>query len=381
MSRVEITVARYRGYGYDCRTLINPNPDSLPVLLVGGAFQRKTGWGRLEALLARSASVITVDLPGWGDSDLLPERYPTTFLADALRHVLDLAGHGRVDVFGGSYGGAVAFGLAQRHPDLVRGLALMGTGAAIGEPLRSRLLRTVELLRAGRTREFADYCVSLLLTGDQGARVARGPVVRRILAGVFGGISADDGAKFIENTLRLLRHDLYQPHPPVSVPVLLGTGEHDDFTTPRQCRAVGRYCADARFTLLREADHAVHLEVPDALADLLQRFFSGRSLAGCAGWLPVERCDVEHYRTRKSGTRHNERDRAEWRNHADPCPRRGEGGTAEHYCDDGCRASGTPGDMRGDSRGRPGGAGGAPGAASAARSCPAGEPEPAGALG
>jgi pimeloyl-ACP methyl ester carboxylesterase len=288
MSRVEITVAQYRGYGYDCRTLVNPNPDMLPVVLVGGAFQQKTAWGRLEALLAESASVVTVDLPGWGESDLLPARHSMAFLADALHHVLTLAGHERAHVFGGSYGGAVAFRLAQRHPEQVLSLALMGTPAQVVEPVRSQLLRTVALLRADRIEEFARYSVSLILSKDPSAAIARGAAVRRVLTGIFSAIGPEDGAKFIENTVRLMEHDLHASHPPVAVPVLLGTGEHDDFTTPELCRAVADYCTDVRFTLLRDADHAVHLQVPDALADLLLRFFTRRGLDGLASCHPIE---------------------------------------------------------------------------------------------
>ncbi len=288
MSRVEITVAHYRGYGYDCRTLVNPDPVMPPVVLVGGAFQQKTAWGRLETVLAERATVVTVDLPGWGESDLLPARHGMDFLAEALHHVLIQAGHPRAHVFGGSYGGALAFRLAQQHPEQVLSLALMGTPARIVEPVRSQLLRTVALLRADRIEEFADYSVSLILSGDPAARIARGSAVRRILTAVFAGIGPEDGAKFVENTLRLIGHDLYAVRPPVGVPVLLGTGEHDDFTTPEYCREVAEFCADARFTLLRDADHAVHLQVPDALADLLLRFFTGRSLDGLAYCHPVE---------------------------------------------------------------------------------------------
>lgn len=292
MSRVEITVARYDGYGYDCRTLINRDPKMEPVLLVGGAFQQKTGWGRLEALLAESATVVTVDLPGWGESDLLPAWRGMDFLAEALHHVVDLAGHRRVHVFGGSYGGAIAFRLAQRHPEQVLSLALMGTPTSVAEPLRSRLLHTVTLLREGRLDEFAEYSVSLLLATDRIARIKRGGVVSRILAGIFRGISAEDAAKYVENTMRLLDHDLHDPDPPVTVPVLLGTGEYDDFTTPRMCRSLAASCTDARFTLLRDADHAVHLEVPEALADLLLRFFAGQPLDGLAACYPIEGCSA-----------------------------------------------------------------------------------------
>ncbi len=381
MSRVEITVAQYRGYGYDCRTLVNPNPDLPPIVLVGGAFQQKGAWGRLETLLARSATVVTVDLPGWGDADLLPARYSTAFLADALHHVLGLAGHRRVHVFGGSYGGAVAFRLAQRHPEMVRSLALMGTGATVGEELRSRLLRTVALLRAVRVEEFAVYSVSLLLAGDPGLRVTRGPAVRRILTGVFGSISADDGAKFIENTLRLLRYDLHGAHPPVAVPVLLGTGEHDDFTTPRQCRALARHCTDARFTLLRDADHAVHLEVPDALADLLLRFFAGRSLEGSAAWHSVERCDVEHYWTEESGTEHSATAGDLGGSAAAGWPGDGTGESDEYQRDIRSASRGMPGDMRRDTRGGFQDEGVAAGVAPTPLESSPADAEPAGALG
>jgi pimeloyl-ACP methyl ester carboxylesterase len=292
MSRVEITVARYRDYGYDCRTLVNPAAEMEPVLLVGGAFQQKTHWGRLETLLAEHASVVTVDLPGWGESDLLPAWRGMDFLAEALHHVLELAGHRRVHVFGGSYGGAVAFRLAQQHPEQVLSLALMGTPVRVEEPLRSRLLHTVALLREGKLDEFADYSVSLLLTADADAYIARGSAVQRILAGIFRSITAEDAAKYVENTLRLLDHDLHDLNPPVTVPVLLGTGEHDDFTTPRLCRPLAASCTDARFTLLRDADHAVHLEVPDALADLLLRFFARQPMDALTTCHPLENCHI-----------------------------------------------------------------------------------------
>jgi pimeloyl-ACP methyl ester carboxylesterase len=380
MSRVEITVAQYRGYGYDCRTLVNPEPELLPIVLVGGAFQEKNAWGRLETLLAGSASVVTVDLPGWGDADLLPARYSTAFLAEALHHVLQLAGHRRAHVFGGSYGGAIAFRLAQQYPQLVQSLALMGTGVAVDEPLRSQLLRTVALLRADRIAQFAEYAVSLLTNGDQALSIVRGPAVRRILTSIFGGISADDAAKFIENTLRLLKHELHGAHPPVSIPVLLGTGEHDDFTTPSQCRALGRYCTDARFTLLRNADHAVHLEVPDVLADLLLRFFSGRSLDGPA-WHCAERCDVEHYEWEGTMTQHNPAAANGGANGADLRSGGEEGAEDGHNRDYGHEAGGTGGDMRRDGyrewRDNAAASGVAP---TPPRGRPA-DPEPAGALG
>jgi pimeloyl-ACP methyl ester carboxylesterase len=284
----ELTACQYGGFSYDCRTRIHPEPALAPVVLVAGAFQHKDAWGRLEDMIAAYTTVITVDLPGWGSADLLPASYDMAFLARALGHILDAVGYREVHVFGGSYGGAVAFRFAQLYPERVLSLVLMGTAACITEPIRSRLLHTVSLLRAGHHAEFARYSTRLLLCQDPAAPVARASAVHRILHSVFADVTADRAQKYIEHTLRLLRQDLHSPEPVVDVPVLLGTGEHDEFTTPAMCRSVAGHCTDARFTLLRNADHAVHLEVPEQLADLMLRFFANGALDGLAYCHPIE---------------------------------------------------------------------------------------------
>jgi pimeloyl-ACP methyl ester carboxylesterase len=271
--RVETTTAALLGFAYDCRTRRHPSPATAPVVLLGGAFQHKTAWGRLETALARTASVVTVDLPGWGSADLLPAWHGLDFLAEALHRVLIAAGHHTVHVFGGSYGGAIALRFAQTYPEQVLTLALMGTSARLPETVCDRLGHILELLRAGRVPEFADYAVDLLLSPT--AEIKRGPAVRRILRTLFRTVTPEDMAKFEQNTLRLMNRPPFTPAPALPMPVLLGTGEHDLFTPPALCRELATHCADARFALLRDADHVIHLEVPDELADLLTRFHTG----------------------------------------------------------------------------------------------------------
>ncbi|WP_141754280.1 alpha/beta fold hydrolase [Streptomyces agglomeratus] len=66
------------------------------MLLIGGAFQRKESWGRCEEVFLANMDVFTVDPPGWGAADLLPETYGVDFLADAVCHMLDERGAGQV---------------------------------------------------------------------------------------------------------------------------------------------------------------------------------------------------------------------------------------------------------------------------------------------
>lgn len=113
-----ITIRRHirDRFTFETRTVAGPAPGATPVLLVGGAFQHKESWGRLERFLLEERPVITVDLPGWGAADTLPADYDIDFLADTLRQALDELGVARVDMAVGSYGAMIGYRLAQLCP-------------------------------------------------------------------------------------------------------------------------------------------------------------------------------------------------------------------------------------------------------------------------
>ena len=283
--RFEVVHLGYRALG---RVLVHPAPSEPPVLLVGGALQRKEGWGRLEGLLRRESTVLTVDLPGWGSAGLLPAQFDMVFLADALAAAVRAAALGAVHVFGGSYGSAVAFQLGRRHPALVRRVALFGALGSIPATMRRRLTGTIGMLRDGRHEVFAREVVEAMLNQDPYIRLARRGAVERILLTLFGRLGPLEAAQYEQNTLRLLAPGRFDLSPPPQVPLLFGVGEHDSFTTVRDCRAFAQSCPGAAFVRLRHSDHPVPLRCPDELAAVLRRFFHGTDLAYVPGCHSVE---------------------------------------------------------------------------------------------
>ena len=92
-----------------------------PVVLIHGAMDRSAGMLKLSRKLDDSLRVVRYDRRGYGRSK--PHPGPFTMVA----HVDDVAGiigGRRAVVFGHSYGGNVALALAQRHPELVRAVAV-----------------------------------------------------------------------------------------------------------------------------------------------------------------------------------------------------------------------------------------------------------------
>ncbi|WP_416973554.1 alpha/beta fold hydrolase [Streptomyces sp. 4F14] len=266
------------GFRFESR-LTGWDRQGLPIVLVGGAFQRKESWGRLEERLIETVPVVTVDLPGWGAADTLPADVGVDFLPSALQEMLRDRGLTRVKIAAGSYGSAIGYRLAQQRPDLVWRLFLMSTMTRIPESARDQIEHSLSLLDRGDLPAFASTTVSLFMCSDPARRIAHGPVVKRILTTRFTNATPDELEKYRLNTRRLLDQDLLCPQPAQSVPTLVVTGEHDDFTRPELCRQVAETCPDSFFATFRDADHMVHLERTGEVADLGLRFFHDVPLA------------------------------------------------------------------------------------------------------
>jgi pimeloyl-ACP methyl ester carboxylesterase len=102
--------------------------DQPPLLLLHGGFLSiATSFSQMLPRLAATRKVVAVEQQGHGHTADIDR--PLTFeqeaadTAEALRQL----GLGPVDVYGYSDGGNVALGLAIRHPELVRKLAIAGT--------------------------------------------------------------------------------------------------------------------------------------------------------------------------------------------------------------------------------------------------------------
>ncbi|MBB4893410.1 pimeloyl-ACP methyl ester carboxylesterase [Streptomyces olivoverticillatus] len=277
------------GYAYSGRIVHQPDARLAPIVLVGGAFQYQNAWGRLEQGFREVASVVTVDLPGWGGADRLPARYGFDFLAEALDQLLLKVAPGPVNVLGTSYGSAVAHRWARNHPERAGRVALVGTMAHLTEAVRDRVRHTVRMAEQGKREEFVESVLEGMVCFSPRVTISRRSTVIRCLSRALHDMSAEDLVKYRENSRRLLDHAELPGGPGVRVPVLVATGEHDPLATPALSREVAAQCADARFTTLRDADHLVHLECPEELVDLLVRFFSDAPLAGLEYCHPVER--------------------------------------------------------------------------------------------
>ncbi|MGW2013962.1 alpha/beta fold hydrolase [Streptomyces sp. NPDC001927] len=273
-------VRRHRWDGLRCesRLVRATAPRLRPLLLIGGAFQSKETWGRCEKLFLTNMDVFTVDPPGWGAADPLPPGRSVDVLADAVCHILDESGLRQVNVVGGSYGSAIAYRIAQRHPERVGRMVLVGTMAAIPEHSRDAMHRALALLDAGRMDEYAHASVDILMNTGRLDGITNGSRVRRFLLRRLAALSRAEAVQVSTNTLRLLHHAELDTSVPVPAPTLTATGEHDAFTTPAQCRRMAQACGRGWFAEVADSDHMLFLERPVEITDLVTRFLADEPL-------------------------------------------------------------------------------------------------------
>lgn len=282
---------QHGGLRYCSRVIRHPCPEFEPTLFLSGAFQTMESWARFARAFAPFTTVVLVDPPGMGRSDVLPADVGLDFLAHTIRQVLDESGIGRVNIVAASYGTPAAYRFAQLHPDRIARIVLAGTMREIPPHLRDRVRQSVTTALAGNRELLAEQIVSGLLCQDPCLGIDRRAVAERVLRSGLLRMSDAQVRQYAANTTRLLEHPALELRPRVRGPeALVFTGEHDCFTVPAHCRDIADAFDDSWFTTVRRADHLFHIEQFDVVIGLLLRFMRGRLREGAPG------CSAVHSR-------------------------------------------------------------------------------------
>ena len=254
-----------------------------PLVLLHGFTGSSESWSPLVPALGAAHRVITVDLPGHGQSSAPtdPRRYALDVFAEDLIRVLDTMSLDRVALLGYSMGGRTALRFAASHSDRVAALILESTSPGISDPdaRRARLASDAalaDLITEAGIEAFVDKWESLplwesqrSLPGDVRARLRQQRLANRPEglanslrgAGAGADIPALDRLRTIEAPTRVIVGALDAAY------VELG-------------KTLVMSIPDAALTIVPGAGHAVHLEQPGALTDAILAFLRDVRSAG-----------------------------------------------------------------------------------------------------
>jgi pimeloyl-ACP methyl ester carboxylesterase len=242
-----------------------------PLVLVHGIGSRRGVWKPVVERLAQEREVLAVDLPGFGDSPMLPDDEQPTVeaLMRAVASWWGELGIERPHVAGNSLGGGIVLELA-RIDAVASATALSPIG-----------FWNVAEGRWGRAMLHTSHFAATHL-GPQMRALVRSPVGRQATIGLMYGRPArrdpDEAVADLENlarspgwepTLPRTREYVFHDGGELRVPVTIGWGTRDRLLIPRQAERARAALPQARHVPLPGCGHIPMSDDPEGVAALL----------------------------------------------------------------------------------------------------------------
>jgi pimeloyl-ACP methyl ester carboxylesterase len=243
-----------------------------PLVLIHGLATTHEIWDLVIPTLSERRRVVSLDVPGFGDSAPVGEGFELAAVAERVARGLAARGVPTpFDLVGHSLGAGIALTLAASRPRAVRRLILVAPAGLVGMPsLVSRVLAaSVDGMLAAR-RGLAplvdlDWGRRLLLGFAAADGAAIPPGQARLMLGASAHAKRTAAALLVISgaDLRPLLADL-------RVPLGVIWGVQDRTVPARVARRVLRARPDADMVMLERAGHVPMIERPDAFVDALE---------------------------------------------------------------------------------------------------------------
>ncbi|SDQ84724.1 Pimeloyl-ACP methyl ester carboxylesterase [Chryseobacterium soldanellicola] len=94
------------------------------LVLLHGFMENLSIWSDMEPHLSENFSLLKIDLPGHGQSDILAEVQTMELMADEVKKVLDDQNLTKIHLLGHSMGGYISLGFAEKYPEYLKSLTL-----------------------------------------------------------------------------------------------------------------------------------------------------------------------------------------------------------------------------------------------------------------
>ncbi len=240
-----------------------------PLVLLHGFGSTRDDFPALVPDLARDFDVLSIDLPGHGDSPMIGGRPSVAALTDAVEADLDAHGLDRVHLLGNSLGGRVAIELACRHRALsVVSISPCGLGAPMERAHQGTLMITARMINRVRYPWLDELSRtpagrSMLLAGMRAMPWQASPAEALTMKHGFA-----DQTGFWSTLWNAILIDIPTGLDRIDCPVIVAQGALDVIgsgQTPRFAPLI----PGARFTLLPVSGHAPHSDALRTIIDLV----------------------------------------------------------------------------------------------------------------
>lgn len=238
-----------------------------PLVLVHAFPLHRGMWSAIAEPLAASRRVVTVDLRGFGESDIAADGAMDRMATD-VRAVVTAESLGRVVVAGLSMGGYVAMAYLRRYPMDVAALVLANTrGSSDSDEARRGRLALIESVRKRGTVAAVEAVLPKLLAAETYA--GRPGLVEEVRA---MAMSAKPEGVIAALTGMAIRSDSTDLLAAVAMPYLVIAGTQDALIPPEEQARMASAIEGAELVSIEGAGHLSNLEAPEAFVAAVAAF-------------------------------------------------------------------------------------------------------------
>jgi pimeloyl-ACP methyl ester carboxylesterase len=259
-----------------------------PVILIPGSYSTYRAWNRLMPLLASDFRLIALDYVGTGDSDkpLKGFDYTVQEQSDIIAKMVQQMGLDKVNLIGGSYGGAIVFDFAARYPNLVGKIVSIEGGVVKPDKMKGDPL---------------EYCLKFPIIGDIFVKVVHSgvlnkPAARAVAGKWYSSMTPADKDEIMEQVssnvksasrvpwykislARKTSNDLEEEAKSIKTPILYLYGTKSDFKEihlEKNIKFLTTYLPHTWIEAVEGGIHDLAMQKPAEVADMILEFLRNK---------------------------------------------------------------------------------------------------------
>ena len=205
-----------------------------PLILVHQALRSSLEFRLVTPFLSDARRVISIDMMGYGDSDMPDHPFDVATHAAHIKSFVDGMGLGRVAIGGHHTGGNVALEFAAAYPEAVHALILSGPAVVIGQPEMDALVEKMSAIQYPVTKADGSHLLPIWREGISSSfNVPRIPATEAELLHDFFLEQIKVGPRRKEAHIAAFSHDAVASGARVTAPTLVISGREDMWTCAR----------------------------------------------------------------------------------------------------------------------------------------------------
>jgi len=255
--------------------------DATPVVFVHGLSGCWQNFLENIPFVSQTRRVVSLDLPGFGESPLPHERITIPYYARVVQEVCDRLELETVAVVGNSLGGFIAAELTIQQPVRVERLVLVSAaGISSSNVYRTPALTVGRIGAAVMANQTVDNRRIAMRPRTRQlalALVARHP---RLLAGdvAYEGLLKGANKPGFYPALRAsIEYDYRERLPEIEAPTLIVWGENDSVLSVRDADQYEELIPNTKKLLMRDTGHVPQIERPETFNGELLEFLDGKA--------------------------------------------------------------------------------------------------------